>query len=168
MQTSKISRVRKQRFLAALARDGNVPGAAEEAQVDEARLDAARRMDPSFASEWEAAERTAARKLVQEAYRRAIDGVPEPVISEGKVVRDDDGRPLSVRRYSDSLLIEMLRLNQFGRFDAKKFGMSPRASQLIKWRWAVFLLPVIALATGSLALWWFHDLSSIVSFHRNP
>jgi hypothetical protein len=50
-------------------------------------------------------------KPILQLVRRAVDGVPEPFISEGKVVRDDEGRPLSIQRYSDALLIELLRMS---------------------------------------------------------
>ena len=35
-------------------------------------------------------------------------GVPEPLVSAGKVVRDDDGQPIAIRRYSDALMIALL------------------------------------------------------------
>src|SRR5262249_18049984 len=35
--------------------------------------------------------------------------VSEPVVSAGKLVRDDEGQPLFVQRYSDRLLAELLR-----------------------------------------------------------
>jgi hypothetical protein len=47
---------------------------------------------------------TGADALEAEAWRRAVDGVPEPLVSGGKVVRNDDGQPLAIRRYSDSLI----------------------------------------------------------------
>lgn len=120
MRTSGISRARQLRFLAALARSGNVASAAIDAHVDRTSLAFTRRTDQEFAQEWEAAEQAAVHKLEQEAWRRAVFGVPEPLISEGKVVRDDEGRPLSIQRYSDTLLIEMLRMNRYRVFGTKK------------------------------------------------
>ena len=156
MQTPKISRRRQQRFLVALAKDGNVASAAAAAQVDPAHLEAARRMDQAFAGEWEAAERAAARKLEQEAWRRAVVGVPEPLISDGKVVRDEDGRPVSVQRYSDTLLIEMLRMNQSGNPSARKFWLSTLGSHLMK-RPVLYLIVFVGTATSGLAFLWLHN-----------
>ena len=36
-------------------------------------------------------------------------GVPELLLSAGKLVRDDDGKPITVRRYSDNLLLALLK-----------------------------------------------------------
>jgi len=33
----------------------------------------------------------------------------EPLVSAGKLVRDDDGQPIAIRRYSDNLLLALLR-----------------------------------------------------------
>jgi hypothetical protein len=35
--------------------------------------------------------------------------VPEPLVSGGKLVRDDSGQPIAVRRYSDGLLTALLK-----------------------------------------------------------
>jgi hypothetical protein len=68
-----------------------------------------RKQDPGFASAWEEAEESAADALEAEAWRRAVDGVPEPLISAGKVVHDDDGQALAIRRYSDILMLALLK-----------------------------------------------------------
>jgi hypothetical protein len=38
--------------------------------------------------------------------------VPEPLVSAGKLVRDDDGQPIAIRRYSDNLLLALLRAHR--------------------------------------------------------
>jgi hypothetical protein len=48
-------------------------------------------------------------RLEEEARRRAVKGVPEPLVSGGKIIRDDDGQPIAIRRYSDNLLLALLR-----------------------------------------------------------
>jgi hypothetical protein len=68
-----------------------------------------RKADPTFASAWEEASESAVDRLEDEARRRAVDGVPEPLVSAGKLVRDGDGQPISVRRYSDNLLMALLK-----------------------------------------------------------
>lgn len=37
-----------------------------------------------------------------------MEGVPEPLISGGKLVRDDDGQPIVVQRYPDNLLLTLI------------------------------------------------------------
>jgi hypothetical protein len=36
----------------------------------------------------------------------------EPLVSAGKLVRDDDGQPILVRRYSDNLLLALLNAHR--------------------------------------------------------
>ena len=38
-----------------------------------------------------------------------MKGVPEPLVSAGKLVRDDDGQPIMVQRYSDNLLLALIK-----------------------------------------------------------
>ena len=71
-----------------------------------------RRSDPEFAAAWDDVEEIAADRLEDEARRRAVDGVPEPLVSGGKIVRDDDGQPIAIRRYSDPLLLALLRAHR--------------------------------------------------------
>jgi hypothetical protein len=51
----------------------------------------------------------AADRLEAEAWRRAVDGVSEPLVSAGKLVCDADGLPMVIQRYSDNLLALLLR-----------------------------------------------------------
>ena len=68
-----------------------------------------RKNDPAFAIAWEEAEEMAADALEAEARRRAVEGTQEPLVSAGRIVRDDDGRPIAVRRYSDNLLLALIK-----------------------------------------------------------
>lgn len=165
MHTPKISRGRQLRFLAALARSGNVISAAIAAHLDRAALEEARRTDRAFANEWDMAEATAAHKLEDEAWRRAVEGVPEPLISEGKVVRDDDGRPLSIQRYSDALLIEMLRMYRLPKFRRKSLWRTALDSRRMKFLALGSLIVFVTLATGSLVLQWLESHLLIAAFH---
>ena len=60
------------------------------------------RIDEEFAAAWDEIEQETTDVMEREAYRRAVDGVPEPLVSAGKHVTD-------VRKYSDTLLIFMLK-----------------------------------------------------------
>ena len=65
--------------------------------------------DKEFAEAFSDAESEVTDTLEKEAIRRARNGVLEPVISQGKVVMTDEGRPLQIRRYSDSLMMFLLK-----------------------------------------------------------
>jgi len=41
-----------------------------------------------------------------------VEGVAEPLVSAGKLVRDDAGQPVVIPRYSDNLLISLLRMHR--------------------------------------------------------
>jgi hypothetical protein len=51
------------------------------------------------------------------ARRRAVEGLIEPVLSDGKVVRDDKGQPIVVRRYSDIILLALLKAQYPDKFN---------------------------------------------------
>lgn len=88
--------------MSALAETGNVTLAASAAGVNRATPYRWRQDDPDFARAWEDAMEAAADKLEQEAWRRAVEGVEEPVYRGGKLVG-------TVRKYSDTLLIFLLK-----------------------------------------------------------
>jgi hypothetical protein len=160
-----ISRGRQLRFLAALAKGGDVDGAATNAHLDRARLEEARTRDRVFAGEWKAAENAATQRLEHEAWRRAVHGVPEPLISEGKVIRDDDGRPLSIQRYSDTILIELLRTSRARKFAGRFFFKALLGSHLVRRLATILLIGFAALAIGSVAFQWMQAHILIWAFH---
>src|SRR5262249_4356684 len=82
------------------------------AETSRTRVYELRKADPAFAAAWEEAEEIAVDVLEAEARRRAVDGVPEPLVSAGKLVRDDDGQPIAIKRYSDHLLLALLRAHR--------------------------------------------------------
>ena len=112
----KFTKDRREVFLRALAETGIVTIAAGAAGITRARAYQVRQQDQGFATAWDEAEQRAADALEAEAWRRAVSGVPEPLVSAGKVVRDDDGQPLAIRRYSDNLLIALLKARRPDKF----------------------------------------------------
>jgi hypothetical protein len=116
MKKLKLTRDRQKRFLEALAETGIVSVAVEIAGTSRTRVYELRKRDAAFAKAWEWAEETAADALEAEAWRRAVNGVQEPLVSAGKVVRDDDGQPLAIRRYSDALMLALLKARRPERF----------------------------------------------------
>ena len=66
-----------------------------------------RAADPAFAAAWDAALDQAADTMEREAFRRAVEGVEEPVY--GRVAKDSDGEIGRITKYSDTLLIFLLK-----------------------------------------------------------
>lgn len=113
----------KETFLRALGACGCIKQAATAAGRSGRTVRQWRDLDPKFAEGWDEALETACDALEKEARRRAIQGVDEPIVSAGKVMRADDGTPLMVRRYSDRLLEVLLRAHR-----PEKFGAKPVAA----------------------------------------
>jgi len=116
MRRLKLTGERRERFLSALAETGIVSTAVGIAGTSRTRVYELRKYDPAFAAGWEEAEEKAADALETEAWRRAVTGVAEPVVSAGKVVRGDDGLPLAIRRYSDALMLALLKARRPEKF----------------------------------------------------
>ena len=75
-----------------------------------------RASDEVFAVAWSEAIDTGTDVLEDEAFRRAYDGVVEPIVSGGRQVMDPDGKPMAVRRYSDSLMVTLLKARRPEKF----------------------------------------------------
>lgn len=116
-----IQRTREEmcaRFIDELRKRGNVTDACRVAGFE--RRSTAyewRNADPEFAAQWEEALDEASDLLEKEAWRRAVDGVQEPVI--GRVGKDEDGiltgpdgKPLYIRKYSDTLMALLLKAHK--------------------------------------------------------
>ena len=112
MKRLKLTKTRQEGFLKALSDTGSVTAAVAMAGTSRSRVYELRKADPAFAADWDEAEEIAADRLEDEARRRAVEGVPEPLVSAGKIVRDDDGQPIAIRRYSDALLLALLRAHR--------------------------------------------------------
>ena len=89
------------RFLAQFALCGNVLRSAQAAAVGRRTVYDWLIVEP-FKQLFDEAHEDALDQLEEEARRRAVDGVIEPVVSAGKVVT-------TVRKYSDNLLICLLK-----------------------------------------------------------
>ena len=94
----------QQTFLDALADSGHVSDSALIAGVDRSTAYKYYRTDPDFAALWEQAIKASNVVLEDEARRRAVTGVDEPVFQQARQVG-------SVRKYSDTLLIFLMKGN---------------------------------------------------------
>ena len=90
------------KFLDILAQGLSVTNAAEAIVASRERLYELRRANPDLAAAWDAAIEAGTDKLEDEARRRALEGVSEPVFWKGEQVA-------LVRKYSDLLLIFLLK-----------------------------------------------------------
>jgi hypothetical protein len=97
-------------FLAELRKHGIISDAARAVGFNRQLFYEWREEDPEFAKAWDDALDEAAGTLEREAWRRAIEGVEEPIV--GRVERDRDGVVAHVRKYSDSLLTTLLKAHR--------------------------------------------------------
>lgn len=105
---------KKRAFLATFRLTGNVTIACQEVGVHRSTIYDWREQDPAFVLAMEQARVEASDLLEEEARRRAVVGTEEPVF--GRVGRDQDGEIGAIRRYSDSLLIFLLKGNRPDKF----------------------------------------------------
>ncbi len=114
--TDKTRQRARDVFLAELAARGNVTDAAEAAGIGRATA-YQWRDDPEFAAAWADAIERAADRLEAEAWRRAVEGVQEPIIGRVErdrdgIVTDDAGNALYIRKYSDTLMTLLLKAHK--------------------------------------------------------
>jgi hypothetical protein len=98
------------KFLKALEDGANVTTAAETAGITRQNAYLYRREDTEFARKWDEALFMGVGTLEDEAVRRARDGVEEPIYQKGVYVG-------TVRRYSDTLLMFLLRAHMPERYN---------------------------------------------------
>ncbi len=108
-------------FLKHLRETGNVSAAARAAGTCRSRCYEWRRRDQSFAAAWADALEEAADRLEIEAFRRAVTGVGEDRFFNGEVVGE-------VTRYSDSLLMFLLRARRPGTFGSRPLATTETSS----------------------------------------
>lgn len=102
MAQHKKTAMLKAAFLSAYAETGNIKQAAEAAQVGRRSHYRWLAADKRYAEAFAEATEQAGDALEQEARRRAVDGVDEPVFYQGAQCG-------LVRKYSDTLLIFLLK-----------------------------------------------------------
>ena len=99
---ARLAQRKKQRFLEALMRTGNVTTACGMAALPRETAYYWRSRDPDFGAMWDEALERGLDALEDEVMRRAKDGIEEPVYYRGAVVGE-------TRRYSDTLAMFILK-----------------------------------------------------------
>jgi len=134
-----VSEKKRKIFLIALEECGQVNQAASIAGYSSsAALRAYRAKDEEFAKAWDVAESVAFDILEDEAHRRAVEGVMEPVFHQGEIV----GHRV---KYSDALLTTLLKAN-----NPDKYRDNIKVDQEVKGNFGVAILP----STHTSALDW--------------
>jgi hypothetical protein len=105
----KHTPLKKKKFVDTLAKSGNISFAARASGLSPRHYYNLRRTDPGFDADCAVALETAMDRLEEEAWRRAVDGEEEYVVSAGRLVLGPDKTPLKRRRKSDKMLILLLR-----------------------------------------------------------
>src|SRR3990167_5672353 len=100
----------KRAFLEAYSRHGIRAKAEKEIGVGEGTANWWRKSDPEFAAAYTEAGNTAADMIEAEVYRRAVEGIEEPLVWQGQLTGD------TVRKYSDGLLGILIKAHKPERF----------------------------------------------------
>lgn len=117
-------------FITALALQGVVAYACQESKVSRSMAYQHRANHEDFAAAWDEALEMAADALELEARRRAHDGVDEPVY--GRVGKDEDGEIGTIRKYSDTLLMFLLKAARPQKFRERHEISTPDGQPLFK------------------------------------
>jgi hypothetical protein len=123
----------KQRFLAAFSGTCSVLKACRSAHVGRGIHYEWLKTDPDYPARFREAAKRGVQTLVDEAVRRAHEGVSKPVTYKGKIVFVD-GRPLYTTEYSDQLLMFLLKA-----YDPERF--KDRSEQTIRMPQSIEDLP---------------------------
>lgn len=110
------TRLEQQRFLDAIGKLGTATAAALTTEIPLA-LHRSWLLSPDYRLAFRYAKQEARERLEYEARRRAMLGVDRPVIYQGQLMtyedpRTEERRPLTIKEYSDSLMIHLLKLEE--------------------------------------------------------
>ncbi len=95
----------QEKFLKAFASNGNVRVACTAAGIDRSTVHAWTEHDEQFSMEYNLAKEDVNDAIRAEIYRRGMFGEERFVVAQGRIVNGPDGKPLTYREKSDTLLI---------------------------------------------------------------
>lgn len=105
------------KFIDFLAACGNIKKSAEAANIPYAKIFIMKKSDPEFREKMDDALSNAAVILEDEARRRAIEGVEEPILYKGEITG-------SKIKYSDALLLALLKAHYPEKYAEKTINMN--------------------------------------------
>ncbi len=111
-----------QHFLRTLAKSRSVVKASRAVGISQSTLYLHRRTNPTFRAAWAEALDRGDELLTQEAMRRVMAGIEHPVFYRGEKIA-------SVRRYSDALLINLLKVQLKRREDRQARESAEKATK---------------------------------------
>jgi len=124
MADTKTTPEFKEMFLGVLENIPNITAACKLLEINNSSIFRARKSDPEFDAAISEAMNSGYDMIEEEARRRAVEGVLEPVYYKGEQVLDANGNPGGIRKYSDRLILELLRAYKPKRFNpGVKLGM---------------------------------------------
>lgn len=112
MQGRALTTNQRARFLEHLSQTANVTASAIFADSARRTFYDHREADKDFADAWDEAIEVATDTLEAEARRRAMQGVSRPLVSGGKIVKDDAGDPVIIHEFSDTLMLAQLKAHR--------------------------------------------------------
>jgi hypothetical protein len=122
---------RREKFCQILAVTGNVSEACRQVNIVRTTAYVTRKKDKDFADLWDEAEETAADAVEAEMWRRGVEGVDRPVVYQGEIrpklnasgekILGEDGMPvpLTIKEFSDPLLIQMAKAKRPEKFNER-------------------------------------------------
>ena len=109
-QRGAYKQAKKALFIEAFRKAGTIWGAARAVGISRGSVYDWKENDPEFAQAFQEADEEITELLETTAIQRAVEGVSQPVVYKGRVVRDKDGQPVEARReHSDALLMFLLK-----------------------------------------------------------
>lgn len=104
-----LTQTKKQIFLDAYGRIGVISAAARVANIDRVTHYNWMASDSKYAEAFALKEEEAKELLEEEAHRRAVAGVDKPLVYQGRIMTDRDGKPVTIKEYSDTMLIFLMK-----------------------------------------------------------
>lgn len=96
------------RFLETFKLNANITASCQAAGIDRSTFYQWQEHDTEFSLRYQQAESAANDMLLAAAWKRAVQGIEKRVVSMGKVVYGEDGKPLMEREYSDTVLLRLM------------------------------------------------------------
>lgn len=103
--TPQQKKAAKEVYLRTFKNTGNIRASCLAAGIDRSTVREWEEHDPIFCLESQMAGKDVDDLIEAELFRRAMHGDKEPVVSMGKVVRDDEGEVMTVTKRSDAILM---------------------------------------------------------------
>ena len=107
---TKCTPRKKTEFLRRLRQCGLVNKSADLCRLSRSVLYQHKRKSEKFAKKWDqAVDESVDSVLIEEARRRAVDGIRKPLTHLGEFTKDAEGNINYIREYSDSLLMFLIK-----------------------------------------------------------